>query len=89
MPEDFRSAVSEPRERFYLRTTLSYVGTGLTLSLFVLYRHNVRHLSVSFAPLLLAHSHRLASSCDLARMLRLRRRLRAREDGTELVATGV
>jgi len=27
-PEDFRSVVSQPLKRFYLRTTLSCVGTG-------------------------------------------------------------
>ena len=54
VPEDFRSVVSKPLKRFYLCTTLSCVGTGLTLSLFVVYLHNVRHFSVSFATILLA-----------------------------------
>ncbi len=35
VPEDFRSVVSQPLKRFYLCTTLSCVGTGLTLSLFI------------------------------------------------------
>jgi MFS family permease len=54
MPEDFRDVVSKPLKRFYLCTTLSCVGSGLTLSLFVVYLHNVRHFSVLFATLLLA-----------------------------------
>jgi hypothetical protein len=54
VPENFRGVVSEPLERFYLCTTLSYVGTGLTLSLFVVCLHNVRHVSITFATILLA-----------------------------------
>jgi hypothetical protein len=80
VPDDFRSMANKPQERFYLRATLSCVGTGLTLSLFVVYLHNIRHFSDSFATLLLALSEL---------MLGLRHRLSAREDGTELVATDV
>ncbi len=80
VPEDFRCVVSKLLKRFYLRATLSRVGTGLTLSLFVVYLHNVRHFSDSFDTLLLALS---------ALMLGLRHRLSAREDGIELVATDV
>jgi MFS family permease len=54
VPEEFRVAVTRPLKRFYLCTTLSCVGTGLTLSLFVVYLHDVRHFSITFATLLLA-----------------------------------
>lgn len=54
VPADFRAAVTKPLQRFYLCTTLSCIGNGLTLSLFVVYLHNVRHLSITFATLLLA-----------------------------------
>jgi MFS family permease len=42
--------------RFYLCTFMACIGFGLTLSLFVIYLHNVRHFSTSFATLLLALS---------------------------------
>ena len=54
VPADFRAVLSKPLKRFYLCTTLSCVGYGLTLSLFVVYLHDVRHVSVTFASLLLA-----------------------------------
>jgi MFS family permease len=54
VPEDFRAALSKPLKRFYLCTALGCVGGGLTLSLYVVYLHNVRHFSVTFATLLLA-----------------------------------
>jgi MFS family permease len=54
VPADFRAVLSKPLKRFYLCTTLSCVGGGLTLSLFVVYLHDVRHVSVTFATLLLA-----------------------------------
>jgi len=54
VPEDFRVVVTKPLRRFYLCTTLSCVGFGLTLSLFVVYLHDVRHFSIAFASLLLA-----------------------------------
>ena len=44
VPADFRAAVTKPLQRFYLCTTLSCIGNGLPLSLFVVYLHNVRHL---------------------------------------------
>lgn len=56
VPNDFRSAISKPLKRFYVCTTLASAGNGLTLSLFVVYLHNVRHLSITFATLLLAFS---------------------------------
>jgi MFS family permease len=54
VPADFRAVLSKPLKRFYLCTTLSCVGGGLTLSLFVVYLHDVRHVSITFATLLLA-----------------------------------
>lgn len=54
VPEDFRGAITKPLRRFYLCTTLASAGNGLTLSLFVVYLHDVRHLSIIFATLLLA-----------------------------------
>jgi MFS family permease len=54
VPADFRAVLSKPLKRFYLCTTLSCVGYGLTISLFVVYLHDVRHVSVTFATLLLA-----------------------------------
>lgn len=56
LPKDFRAAVSPPQRRFYLVTFLGCVGMGLTLSLYVIYLHNVRHFSISFATALLAVS---------------------------------
>jgi MFS family permease len=56
VPHDFRVAVTKPLQRYYLCTTLGCVGIGLTLSLFVVYLHDVRHFSVLLATLLLAVS---------------------------------
>ena len=54
VPADFRSSINGPLRRFYTCTFLSCIGNGLTLSLFVVYLHNVRGFSTSFATLLLA-----------------------------------
>jgi MFS family permease len=54
VPDDFRSIVTGPLRRYYLCITLACVGNGLTLSLFVVYLHNVRHFSITFSTLLLA-----------------------------------
>jgi MFS family permease len=56
VPADFRSSINGPLRRFYACTLLACFGNGLTLSLFVVYLHNVRHFSASFATLLLAAS---------------------------------
>jgi MFS family permease len=56
VPVDFRSSIRGPLRRFYLCTFIGCFGTGLTLSLFVIYLHNVRGFSTSFATLLLALS---------------------------------
>lgn len=56
VPIDFRSSVRGPLRRFYACVFIGCIGNGLTLSLFVVYLHNVRHFSTSFATLLLALS---------------------------------
>jgi MFS family permease len=54
LPPEFRSAVDGPLRRWYLTTLTTCFGFGLTLSMYVVYLHNVRHFSVSFATGLLA-----------------------------------
>lgn len=54
VPADFRSGVDGPLRRFFTCTFLASAGNGLTLSLFVVYLHNVRHFSTNYATLLLA-----------------------------------
>lgn len=54
VPVDFRSTINATLRRFYLCTFFGCIGNGLTLSLFVVYLHNVRGFSESFATLLLA-----------------------------------
>jgi MFS family permease len=56
VPTDFRSSIRGPLRRFYTSVFIGCIGNGLTLSLFVVYLHNVRHFSTSFATLLLALS---------------------------------
>jgi len=56
VPIDFRSSIHGPLRRFYICTFVGCIGNGLTLSLFVIYLHNVRHFSTSFSTLLLALS---------------------------------
>jgi MFS family permease len=56
VPREFRASVRGPLRRFYVCTVISCLGFGLTLSLFVVYLHNVRGFSTSFATLLLALS---------------------------------
>jgi MFS family permease len=56
VPVDFRSSIRGPLRRFYTCTFIGCIGNGLTLSLFVIYLHNVRHFSTAFATLLLALS---------------------------------
>lgn len=55
-PRDFRASIRGPLRRFYVCTVIQCFGFGLTLSLFVVYLHNVRGFSTSFATLLLALS---------------------------------
>lgn len=54
VPVDFRSSIRGPLRRFYICTFIGCIGNGLTLSLFVVYLHNVRGFSTSFATLLLS-----------------------------------
>ena len=54
VPEDFRSSLTTPLRQFYICTILQCVGSGLTLSFFVVYLHNVRGFSTGFSTLLLA-----------------------------------
>ena len=56
VPPDFRGAMNATLRRYFLCTFLSCIGNGLTLSLFVVYLHNVRGFSTGFATLLLALS---------------------------------
>ena len=56
VPKDFRGIIVGPLRRLYVTTLLSSLGNGLTLSLFVVYLHNVRGFSTGFATLLLALS---------------------------------
>lgn len=56
VPTDFRTSIKGPLRRFYYCTFFGCIGIGLTLSLFVIYLHNVRGFSTSFATLLLALS---------------------------------
>ncbi len=54
VPADFRSSVTGPLRRYFTSTFVSCTGQGLTLSLFVVYLHNVRGFSTDFATLLLS-----------------------------------
>lgn len=54
VPADFRSSITRPLRRYYTGTFVSCMGQGLTLSLFVIYLHNVRGFSTDFATLLLS-----------------------------------
>jgi predicted MFS family arabinose efflux permease len=54
VPADFRSKLTGPLRRYYTGTFVSCMGQGLTLSLFVIYLHNVRGFSTDFATLLLS-----------------------------------
>ncbi len=56
VPEDFRRAIDAPLRRFYACTFIACVAMGLTLSLYVVYLHNVRGFSTGFATILLSFS---------------------------------
>jgi MFS family permease len=56
VPAQFRRAVDAPLRRFYTCTFVACVGMGLTLSLYVVYLHNVRGFSTNFSTLLLGAS---------------------------------
>ncbi len=61
-PADFRRAMDGPLRRFFVGVLISCVAMGLTLSLYVVYLHNVLRFTSSCATLLLA----LASLAGLA-----------------------
>ena len=54
VPPDFRRAIDATLRRYYFCTLFSCLGAGLTLSLYVVYLHNVRGFSTSFSTILLA-----------------------------------
>jgi MFS family permease len=56
VPADFRQLLHGALLRFFVVTFCSSLGTGLILSLYVVYLHTVRHFPLSFATTLLAGS---------------------------------
>ncbi len=54
LPSDFRVLVVGPVRRFYGATMLSALGTGLIISLNIIYVHLIRHHSIFFATFLLS-----------------------------------
>ncbi|HUX03757.1 MAG TPA: MFS transporter [Acidimicrobiales bacterium] len=56
VPADFRKSLIGPLKRFYICTLMNSTGSGVTLSFFVVYLHNVRGFSAGFATLLLSLS---------------------------------
>ena len=54
VPEDFRAEVRGPLRRLYLATLVNCFGNGMAFAMFVVYLHNVRGFSTTFATLLLA-----------------------------------
>jgi MFS family permease len=54
VPPEFRRSLTPPLRLFYASTLFACLGRGLTLSLFVVYLHNVRGFSTTFSTLLLA-----------------------------------
>jgi MFS family permease len=56
VPVDFRRVIDAPLRRFYTCTLINCFAMGLTLSLYVVYLHNVRHFSTGFATVLLSLS---------------------------------
>ncbi len=56
VPRDFRRSLVGPLRRFFTCTFANSLGAGLTLSFWVVYLHNVRGFSITFATGLLAVS---------------------------------
>jgi MFS family permease len=56
IPRDFRSQVRGPLLRLYLATIINCFGNGMAFSVFVVYLHNIRGFSITFATLLLGIS---------------------------------
>ena len=54
VPVDFRRALDAPLRRFFVGTLINSFAFGLTLSLYVVYLHNVHRFSVGFSTWLLA-----------------------------------
>ncbi len=54
IPVDFRSEVRGPLRRLYVATLINCFGNGMAFAMFVVYLHNVRGFSTTFATLLLA-----------------------------------
>src|SRR5271169_4792637 len=54
VPLDFRRSLTSPLRLFFASSFFACIGRGLTLSLFVVYLHNVRGFSTTFSTLLLA-----------------------------------
>src|SRR5487761_2736790 len=54
LPAEFRKAINAPLRRYFMTTFLARFGLGLTLSMYVVYLHNVRGFSTNFATLLLS-----------------------------------
>jgi MFS family permease len=56
IPAEFRSEVRGPLRRIYAATIINCFGNGMAFSVFVVYLHNIRGFSVTFATLLLGIS---------------------------------
>ena len=56
VPSDFRRALDGPLRRFFLGVFVNCFAMGLTLTLYVVYLHNVLHFSTGFSTLLLGLS---------------------------------
>ncbi|MHB1088278.1 MAG: MFS transporter [Acidimicrobiales bacterium] len=56
LPAEFRNVINAPLRRYFMTTFLARFGLGLTLSMYVVYLHNVRGFSTNFATLLLGAS---------------------------------
>jgi len=56
IPQDFRAEVRGPLLRLYLATIINCFGNGMAFSVFVVYLHNIRGFSITFATLLLGIS---------------------------------
>ncbi len=54
LPPEFRQAINRPIRFFFSSVLMGCFAMGLTLSLYVVYLHNVHHFSISFATLLLS-----------------------------------
>ena len=54
VPIEFRRALDAPLRRFFIGTLVNSFAFGLTLSLYVVYLHNVHKFSIGFSTLLLA-----------------------------------